>query len=183
MSHLMDKVSYLRGLMEGMKLDTSTNEGMLISRMIDVLGDMAAEVADLADAHEELSDFVDTIDEDLNEIEELFADADPDDDDFEEIDDEDDEIDDDELDEECTGDCGSCSGCADDEDGEEEYDGEIFVECMCPECKGAFYVKEDELNDDAFHVCPRCGARIHVVPDYDADIPVATLADDGDEDE
>ena len=59
-----------------------------------------------------------------------------------------------------------------------EYDGEIFVECMCPECKGTFYVKEEELDDEAFHICPRCGVRIHVVPDFEADVPVAALADD-----
>jgi len=183
MSHLNEKVSYLRGLMEGMKLDTATNEGLLLSKIVDVLDSIACDIADLADAHEELNEYVDSIDQDLAELEEFFEDEfdeeyDEDDDDEydEEDDDEDDEEYDEELDDVCDGDCEGCSGCGDEED--EEYDGEIFVECMCTECKGTFYVKEEELTDEAFHICPRCGARIHVVPDYEADVPVAALADD-----
>ena len=74
MSHLNEKVSYLRGLMEGMKLDTTTNEGMLLSKIVDVLDSMACDIADLADAHEELNEYVDSIDQDLAELEEVFED-------------------------------------------------------------------------------------------------------------
>ena len=38
-------------------------------------------------------------------------------------------------------------------------------------------VLEHELGDGVFHVCPRCGEKIHVEPDYDEEIPVAKLAD------
>lgn len=178
MSHLNEKVSYLRGLMEGMKLDTATNEGLLLSKIVDVLDSIACDIADLADAHEELNEYVDSIDQDLSELEEVFEDEL--DDDYEDEDDDEDEEDDEDDDEEddfeeCDGNCEGCSGC-DDED--VEYDGDIFVECMCPECKGTFYVKEEELDDEAFHICPRCGVRVHVVPDFEADIPVAALAED-----
>ena len=176
MSHLMDKVSYLRGLMEGMKLDTTTNEGLLLSKIVDVLDSIACDISDLADAQEELNEYVDSIDQDLAELEEVFEDGldeedfeDEDDEDFDEEDEEED-FDEDEYSE-------------DEEDEDVEYDGEIFVECMCPECKGTFYVKEEELSDDAFHICPRCGVRIHVVPDFEDDIPVAMLADGEDKDE
>ena len=185
MSHLNEKVSYLRGLMEGMKLDTTTNEGMLLSKIVDVLDSMACDIADLADAHEELNEYVDSIDQDLAELEEVFEDELEDEyDDEEDEDEEDDEYEDDEEDDDfegCGGDCAGCSGCDDEED--VEYDGDIFVECMCPECRGTFYVKEDELDDEAFHICPRCGVRIHVVPDFEADVPVAALADDEGKDE
>lgn len=197
MSHLNEKVSYLRGLMEGMKLDTSTNEGKVLTQIVELLDSVACEIADIAEAHEELSEYVDSIDQDLDDLENVFDEAfdieeDEDFDDDDDVDededfdgdddvDEDEDFDEDEedfedeedLDDVCDGDCAGCSGCED-----EEYDGEIFVECMCTECKGTFYVKEDELADDAFHICPRCGARIHVVLDYEADIPVAALADD-----
>ena len=182
MSHLNEKVSYLRGLMEGMKLDVNTNEGLLLSKIVDVLDSIACDIADLADAQEELNEYVDSIDQDLAELEEVFEDEldeEEYDDDEDEEDEEEYEDDEDEEDEEfegCSGDCGSCSGCDEDED--VEFDGEIFVECMCPECKGTFYVKEEELDDEAFHICPRCGVRIHVVPDFEADVPVAALADD-----
>ncbi len=177
MSHLNEKVSYLRGLMEGMKLDTNTNEGLLLSKIVDVLDSIACDIADLADAHEELNEYVDSIDQDLSELEEII-----DEELDEEYDEEDDEDDDeDDFEDMCDGDCASCSGC--DEDENAEYDGEIFVECMCPECKGTFIVNEEELDDEAFHICPRCGVRIHVVPDFEADIPVAALADDEGENE
>ena len=186
MSHLNEKVSYLRGLMEGMKLDVSTNEGMLLSKIVDVLDSIACDIADLADAQEELNEYVDSIDQDLAELEEVFEDGleeeyddEEDDEDEEDIEDEEDLEEDEEF-EGCDGDCSGCSGCGDEED--VDYDGEIFVECMCPECKGTFYVNEDELDDEAFHICPRCGVRIHVVPDFDADIPVAALAGDEGED-
>ena len=180
MSHLNEKVSYLRGLMEGMKLDTTTNEGLLLSKIVDVLDSIACDIADLADAHEELNEYVDSIDQDLSELEEVFEDEledDYEDEDEDEDEEDDEDEDDDEEDdfEECDGNCEGCSGC-DDED--VEYDGDIFVECMCPECKGTFYVKEEELDDEAFHICPRCGVRVHVVPDFEADIPVAALAED-----
>ena len=174
MSQLTEKVSYLRGLMEGMKLDTETNEGLLLSKIVDVLDSMAQEIADLSAAQDELSEYVDSIDQDLAAVEELF----------EEEDDEADEEAYDEYDEAegCSGDCSSCAGCGD-AMADENYEVDVVVECMCPQCSGTFYVNEDELGDDAFHICPRCGARIHVVPDYDADIPVAALADDEDKDE
>ena len=180
MSHLNEKVSYLRGLMEGMKLDTTTNEGLLLSKIVDVLDSIACDIADLAAAHEELNEYVDSIDQDLSELEEVFEDEledDYEDEDEDEDEEDDEDEDDDEEDdfEECDGNCEGCSGC-DDED--VEYDGDIFVECMCPECKGTFYVKEEELDDEAFHICPRCGVRVHVVPDFEADIPVAALAED-----
>ena len=38
---LSEKSAYLKGLMEGMKLDTETNEGKLISEIISMLQDVA----------------------------------------------------------------------------------------------------------------------------------------------
>ena len=51
---LKEKVAYIKGLMEGMKFDTETNEGKLLTAIVGVLGDMAAEVTDM--------------DEDVNEL-------------------------------------------------------------------------------------------------------------------
>ena len=92
--------------------------------------------------------------------------------DYEDEEDDEDFSDDDFDDEECTGDCEECGGCGMDEDDEN-----VYVECMCPNCQSTFYVLEHELGDGVFHVCPRCGEKIHVEPDYDEEIPVAKLAD------
>lgn len=69
MSYLKEKVAYLKGLAEGMKINDSTNEGKLLKAIIDVLDDVALSVEDIEEIQEELSQQVDTIDEDLAEIE------------------------------------------------------------------------------------------------------------------
>ncbi len=82
MNYLKGKVSYLKGLAEGMQISDSTNEGKLFRAIIDVLDDIAITVDDIEEVQEQLSEQVDEIDEDLGEIESLlFVDDDDDDDD------------------------------------------------------------------------------------------------------
>ncbi len=90
-----EKVAYLKGLMEGMKVDDTTNEGKLFALITDVLSELSEDLADLQDCVVELSEQVDAVDEDLNTLEEDF---------YEEWDDEDE--------------CDCCCGC----DDEEYYD-------------------------------------------------------------
>ncbi|MFZ5590810.1 MAG: CD1247 N-terminal domain-containing protein, partial [Bacillota bacterium] len=54
MQELKSRVAYLKGLAEGVKLDTSTDQGRLISGIIDVLDEFANSFNDLAEAHEQL---------------------------------------------------------------------------------------------------------------------------------
>ena len=42
MSNLSDRVSYLQGLAEGLKLDTEKNEGKLIEKILELLTDITA---------------------------------------------------------------------------------------------------------------------------------------------
>ncbi len=81
---ITEKVAYLRGLAEGMKLDSSTNEGKLTLAIIDTLDDIALTVSDLEDTVAELSAQVDEIDDDLGELEdEVYSDGcDDEDEDF-----------------------------------------------------------------------------------------------------
>lgn len=79
-----ESVAYLKGLAEGLDIDTATKEGKLLTAMIDVLDEMAASITDVEEVCDELDELVDTIDEDLGSLEEDFygADDDEDDDDF-----------------------------------------------------------------------------------------------------
>ena len=176
MSHLTDKVSYIRGLMEGLNLNAQSSEGKILAQVVELLGEMADEMETMQIVQDEMSDFVDSMDDDLCELEHaigLDEDEDEDDEDDEDEDEDDeDDFDEDEDDVECSGDCGACDGCAQPED-----EDDVYVECMCPNCQSTFYVLESELGDGVFHVCPRCNERIHVEPDYDEEIPVAHLAD------
>lgn len=77
MMTITEKVAYLKGLAEGMKMDSSTNEGKLLLAMIDTLDDIALTVSDLEDTVAELSAQVDEIDDDLGAVEEdLYGDED-----------------------------------------------------------------------------------------------------------
>ena len=44
---ILEKVAYLKGLAEGLGLDTEKREGKLLSVIIDVLEDMALEIRDI----------------------------------------------------------------------------------------------------------------------------------------
>ncbi|HHY82287.1 MAG TPA: hypothetical protein GX505_06365, partial [Clostridiales bacterium] len=74
MFDLNEKVSYLRGLVEGMGIKEDTNEGKLFVSIIDVLDDMAQAISELETAQAEMEEYVETIDEDLADIEdEVFG--------------------------------------------------------------------------------------------------------------
>ncbi|MBR7007051.1 MAG: hypothetical protein IKH90_00225 [Ruminococcus sp.] len=83
---LSKKVAYLKGLMEGLKIDDSTNEGKILAMMADVLEDMAEAVEDLAVEADETIDLVDALDEDLGALEEDFYGLDDDEEDDDECD-------------------------------------------------------------------------------------------------
>ena len=75
MMTITEKVAYLKGLADGMKLSAETNEGKLLLAVIDTLEDMALTVSDMEDSVAELSAQVDEIDEDLGSLEEdLYGD-------------------------------------------------------------------------------------------------------------
>lgn len=72
---LNEKVAYIRGLADGLKLDESKDEVKVMNAIIELLEDMAVSQTDMEDLYDELSQQVDEIDEDLGDVEdELFGD-------------------------------------------------------------------------------------------------------------
>ena len=69
MSKLTDRISYLQGLAEGMKLNPEKDSNRLILEILDVLGEVGDSFEALAESHGELSDYVESIDEDLADLE------------------------------------------------------------------------------------------------------------------
>ena len=69
---ITEKVAYLKGLAEGMDLDTGKKEGKLLAAIIDVLEDIALELSDIEDAQEELGDGLDAVSDDLEDVEDLL---------------------------------------------------------------------------------------------------------------
>ena len=83
---LSEKSAYLKGLMDGLKLDTETNEGKMIAAIVDMLSDVAGTIADLEDVVDTVSDELDCIEEDLDNIDEYLLDDEDDDEDDEDSD-------------------------------------------------------------------------------------------------
>ena len=77
---ITEKVAYLKGLAEGMDLDTEKKEGKLLAAIIDVLEDIALELADIEDAQEELGEGLDAVSDDLEDVEDLLYGEDGEDD-------------------------------------------------------------------------------------------------------
>jgi len=126
MSNLSDRVSYLKGLAEGLKLDTEKNEGKLIEKILDVLADITAEINSIREDHDDLSSYVEAIDNDLSDLEDAVLE----DDDFE--------------DEE------------DDEDEEDEEEDDNLVEYTCPHCGEEMTFEVDSFDFDEDYLCPNC---------------------------
>ena len=147
MSALSDKVSYLRGLAEGMKIDGAANEGRLFLEIIEALNLVAEKAEALEESYEELSDYVESIDDDLEELEELYHGSDEDGEDEEDEEFEDDyDFDEDDFDED-----------EEDEDYDEQNEGEhlgMYAGCLCSECGGMFSVDVNAGEDQLFYLPP-----------------------------
>jgi len=75
-----EKVAYLKGLMEGLKIDRASDEGKLFAAIIDVLDEVTLEIEDLTDEVMELGDGLDVVSDDLSDVEDIVYDDDDEDD-------------------------------------------------------------------------------------------------------
>ncbi len=72
---ISEKVAYLKGLAEGLELDTSkSKEAKLISVMIGILEEVGLSIEDLEDNTAALGEEIDAISEDLSDVEEIVYD-------------------------------------------------------------------------------------------------------------
>ena len=81
---ISEKIAYLKGLMEGMNVDTESNEGKLFAAVVDVLDEIALEVEYLTDEVMELGDGLDVISDDLSDVEDIVYDDEDEEDEEEE---------------------------------------------------------------------------------------------------
>ena len=147
---ISEKAAYLKGLMDGLQLDTEKPEGQMISAIVDLLGDVTRRLADVEETTIAISDELDEIEEDLDAIEDFILDEDEDedwnDDDYE-----------DEFDFE------------DEEDYEEGFDfGDeettvYEVKCAC----GEIIDFDEETLEKGSILCPNCGESLEFTFDDD----------------
>ena len=134
-----EKSAYLKGLMDGLKLNTETDEGKMIAAIVDLLGDLTKKVTDIEDTTIAISDELDEIEDDLDAIEDFLLDEEDDDYDF----DDEDEIDDEDFEDESF------------EYGDE--DSIIYeVECAC----GNIIDFDEETLEAGSMICPNCGETL-----------------------
>ncbi len=128
--NLTEKIAYIKGLAEGLSLDSSKPEVKVINAIIDLLDDMAYDVKDMEDLYDELSAQVDEMDQDLADVEDELFDDDYDDD-YDDLDDDYDDV--------------------FDEDEDNPY-----YEVTCGACGEKINVSEDVLLEGEIE-CPNCG--------------------------
>ena len=75
---ISEKAAYLKGLMDGLNLDTEKAEGKMISAIVDLLGDVTKRLSDVEETTIAISDELDEIEEDLDAIEDYILDEDED---------------------------------------------------------------------------------------------------------
>ena len=137
---ISEKSAYLKGLMDGLKLSTETDEGKMIAAIVDLLSDLTRKVTDIEDTTIAISDELDEIEEDLDAIEDFIMDED--DEDYE--DEEDFEWDDEEEDYEEGFDFG-------------DEDTTIYeVQCVC----GEVINFDEETLEEGSIICPNCGETL-----------------------
>ena len=145
---ISEKSAYLKGLMDGLSLNTESSEGKMIAAIVDLLGDLTRKVTDIEDTTIAISDELDEIEEDLDAIEDYILDED------EDFEDEDDDYD------------------FDDEDEDEDYEDEGFefgdedstiyeVVCAC----GNIIDFDEETLEEGSIICPNCGETLEFTVD------------------
>ena len=136
-----EKAAYLKGLMEGLQLDTEKAEGKMIAAIVDLLGDVTKKLTNVEDTTIAISDELDEIEEDLDAIEDFIMDAD--DDDYDDDEDDFDDYDEDDYDEE-----GFDFG---------DEDTTIYeVKCVC----GNVIAFDEETLEEGSIVCDECGETL-----------------------
>ena len=139
-----EKVSYIKGLAEGLGLESDTKEGKILNAIIDLLGDISEEIDCIEEDYAELCEQVDAVDEDLSAVEDFIY----------------------EDDDDCDCDC-DCCDCDDDDDLYEVecpkchdiiyLDGEMLEEegITCPNCGTDLEFDFDGCDCD----CCDCGCE------------------------
>ena len=148
---ITEKSAYLKGLMDGLKLSTESDEGKMIAAIVDLLGDVTKKLADVEDTTIAISDELDEIEEDLDAIEDFILDMEEHEDDEDWDDEEDDDWDDEDL-----------------EEGFDFGDEETTVyEVQCP-CGNVIAFDEETLEQGSI-ICEDCGETLEFSFEDDED--------------
>ncbi len=138
---ISEKSAYIKGLMDGLNLDTEKAEGKLIAALVELMGDVTKKLTDVEETTIAISDELDEIEEDLDAIEDYILDEE--DEDYYDDEDDFDDYDEDDFDEE-----GFDFG---------DEDTTIYeVKCAC----GNVIAFDEETLEEGSIVCDECGETL-----------------------
>ncbi|MDD6807328.1 MAG: hypothetical protein PUD72_02610 [Oscillospiraceae bacterium] len=136
---VIERVAYIRGLAEGLNLNSEKAETKMFNAIMDVLEDLADETADIEDTIAVMTEQLDEVDADLSDLETII------------YDDLDDVLDDEDYED----------AFMDMDDEEEEY-----YEVECPACHDTICVDEGILEEGSID-CPNCGEKLEFEIEFD----------------
>lgn len=153
---LSDKVSYLKGLMDGLDISDATKEGRILRVIADILEEMAGSIEDVAEEVDEVVELVDIIDKDLGDVEEDLYD----------------------FDEDVSEGLEEKLSPAEKDDPDlvtdadyDDFDEEQMYECCCTNCGNTICISESIVKEGSMK-CPNCNALLefnYVEEDDEAD--------------
>lgn len=134
----LEKVAYLRGLLDGQKIADTEEKKRFLGALVDALEAIAREQDDHTELHTQLNEYLEQLDDDVTDLEEDV-------DELLGLDEEDDE-------------CCCCHHHDDDDDEDfDEFDEEEYAAVTCPFCDKEFYYEPGSYDEDEDLLCPHCG--------------------------
>jgi len=133
----LEKVAYLRGLLDGQKIADTEEKKRFVNALVDALETIAREQDDHTELHAQLNEYLEQLDEDVTDLEEDV-------DELLGLDEED-------------GECCCCHHDNDEDEDFDEFDEEEYAAVTCPSCNKEFYYEPDSYDEDEDLLCPHCG--------------------------
>ncbi|APM38600.1 CD1247 N-terminal domain-containing protein [Clostridium kluyveri] len=131
MHSIISKVSYLKGLVDGLKIDKNTNDGKVIIEIVNVLKIIAEEIENISEDQKDMRAYIDCMNKDLADLQDNLYD-----DDYEAYKDEGENF--------TEIQCPNCNDMV-------YVDKDILErrkELTCPNCHNNIYIKDDDVKDE-----------------------------------
>ncbi|UZQ50900.1 CD1247 N-terminal domain-containing protein [Clostridium kluyveri] len=131
MHSIISKVSYLKGLVDGLKIDKNTNDGKVIIEIVNVLKIIAEEIENISEDQKDMRAYIDCMNKDLADLQDNLYD-----DDYEAYKDEGENF--------TEIQCPNCNDMV-------YVDKDILErrkELTCPNCHNNIYIKGDDVKDE-----------------------------------
>lgn len=120
---LTEKMSYLKGYIDGLDVDKTSKEWKVIEKMSDIMGEMTAYIEDLQSQVDEINEVCENLDEDLKDVETEVYNA------------------------SVLDDIKPLSEIEDDADADDSFDDDQLYEVTCPTCGKTILLTESMLDE------------------------------------